>query len=155
MQELLDEFRQLAAADAVEAESETNSTKHDGIRKSVVPIAALSGIAMLVFSAIYLLTGGSPSPSPGPLNYPAAQTRESPSRSIGDLKSVKIQVLEGTADVYQNNQKIGNTPYELTERLGKHIDLVLRRAGFKDKRVEFSVTENKKEYTVSLDPENQ
>ena len=68
------------------------------------------------------------------------------------MRTVRVSALEGEAEVYRDGQRIGVTPYEFRERLGAHVALVLKRDGYADKRVEFNVTENKREYTIALDP---
>lgn len=114
----------------------------------VLTLLALSSIAVLYFAA----NGISPSPVAHQFSAPTPVNFNSPQTSNSELKSVLIQAIGGEAEVYQHNEKVGSTPYELKERLGNQVDLVLKRKGFTDKRVAFSVTENKKEYTVVLDP---
>ena len=73
------------------------------------------------------------------------------SRENGDLRSVRIQAMDGEAEVYQGDQRLGVTPYDLEAPLGKQVQLVLKRNGFADKRVEFSISENRTEYNFTLD----
>jgi serine/threonine-protein kinase len=68
------------------------------------------------------------------------------------LKTVRINAPEGKAEVYRNGQLVGQTPYEIRAALGEQVSLTLKREGYADKRVDFAVTENKKDYTITLDP---
>jgi serine/threonine protein kinase len=149
--EMLGEIRQLGVMDP-HSTPDVKPAVFPAFRSYVTPIAALSFVTLLIVSGIYFWTNGGPSQAGITSNAPVVREADITEASSHDLKVVKVQVLEGEAEVYQNDQKVGVTPYKLTEQLGKRVDLVLKRSGYKDKRVEFSVTENKKEYTISLDP---
>jgi serine/threonine protein kinase len=151
VEEMLREIRQFGIIDS-NSRSDERPAAFPGFRNYVTPIAALSFATLLIVSGIYFWTNGGPSRAESTSNATIARGTDITEASARDLKVVKVQVLEGEADVYQNDQKVGVTPYKLSEQIGKRVDLVLKRSGYKDKRVEFSVTENKKEYTISLDP---
>jgi serine/threonine-protein kinase len=63
---------------------------------------------------------------------------------------VKIDVSGGNADVYRNGQKIGETPLDLSARLGEHINLTLKREGFADKDLDFTVTAQTKGFAPPM-----
>jgi serine/threonine protein kinase len=66
------------------------------------------------------------------------------------LRTVKVNTVEGKAEVYINGKQVGATPYEIRASLGEQVSLLLKQKGFLDQRVEFAVTEGKKEYTIAL-----
>jgi serine/threonine-protein kinase len=65
-------------------------------------------------------------------------------------KPVKIDVSGGKADVYRSDQKIGETPLELDAQLGEHINLTLKRDGFVDKSLDFTVTAQTKGFAPPM-----
>lgn len=152
VEELLEDVRRLRALH--EDESASLRLSPAARRHSRVALASSAAVVVLfgLFAALYLAFGGGP-PTP-PVNQNQAVLLPEKTLAIADanLRSVRVQALEGEAEVYQNDQKVGSTPYELKERLGQRIELVLKRKGYADKRVAFSVTDNKKEYTIALDP---
>jgi serine/threonine-protein kinase len=66
-------------------------------------------------------------------------------------KPVLVDVVEGRAEVYQSGSRVGSTPYELRSPPGARVDLMLKRQGFFDKPISFSVTEGKKVYTFTME----
>jgi serine/threonine protein kinase len=68
----------------------------------------------------------------------------------GATKLVQVDVTEGRAQVYRGGDFLGATPCEIEVLPGEEIDLTLKSKGYLDKRVEFSVTENKKTYTFTM-----
>jgi hypothetical protein len=54
---------------------------------------------------------------------------------------VTIEVTNGKADVYENGEKVGATPYQRRARLGDSLHLQLRRSGALDQDIDFDVTE--------------
>ena len=83
---------------------------------------------------------GSPTP-------PTQRVATEPAVSV---REVTVNTLNGTADVYQNGQRVGRTPYLLRQPLGSSVSLVLRRAGFEDAPVRFDVTEGRRAYSVVM-----
>jgi serine/threonine-protein kinase len=68
------------------------------------------------------------------------------------VQMIRIVTLDGEAEVYQSGQLIGLTPVELKARLGQSLDLTLKRAGFREKRVKLPVTAQSGEYRFVLEP---
>lgn len=71
----------------------------------------------------------------------------------GDAMSLRpliIRVLEGTADVYIDNVRVGTTPYTLTAPLGAELQLMLRREGCDDLRRALRLEEGMQETVESL-----
>jgi serine/threonine-protein kinase len=54
---------------------------------------------------------------------------------------VTIEVTNGRADVYENGERVGSTPYQRRARLGDTLHLQLRRSGAVDQDIDFDVTE--------------
>ncbi len=61
--------------------------------------------------------------------------------SSSNMKSVTVDVLEGSAEVWQDGQKLGTTPYTLQKPFGQTVGLTLKQSGFHDKAVQFDFTE--------------
>lgn len=66
------------------------------------------------------------------------------------LRPLIIRVLEGTADVYIDNVRVGTTPYTLTAPLGAELQLTLRREGCEDLRRALRLEEGMQETVESL-----
>lgn len=116
-------------------------------------------LTMLVFlTALFWVIRGDSAPDPNSVIQPTNEVvngnnRQSlPGRPDELRKTVKINTLEGKAEVFQNGQLVGSTPFEIQAALGEQVKVVLKREGYKDERVEFAVTENKKDYTITLNP---
>lgn len=67
-------------------------------------------------------------------------------------KTVRIDAIGGSAEVWRNGQKIGNTPLDLNVDNGEVLNLKLRRQGYSDNDVRMEVTAEKKVYTFVLEP---
>ncbi len=65
-------------------------------------------------------------------------------------RRVRIDVDEGSAQVFRGAQAIGATPFDLDAADGEKIDLTLKRSGFEDKIVQIEVSSRKQVYTFSL-----
>jgi len=77
---------------------------------------------------------------------PAESTRPSPE---GEERTIELHMVEGAADVYRDEARLGTTPYQLKARVGERVRLTLRRQGYLDESVDFTVTE-KKVYTFDM-----
>jgi serine/threonine-protein kinase len=87
------------------------------------------GIALALFVGLYFL-----------LNGP----------SEDQVKTITIKVTGSEANVLRDGRKIGTTPYRLSAKPGELIDVTLRRDGYEDCPVRFTVTENRKDYQYTL-----
>jgi serine/threonine-protein kinase len=67
-------------------------------------------------------------------------------------KRVRVDVDEGSAQVFRNSQAVGSTPFDLEAGDGEKVDLTLKRNGFEDKTVQIEVSSRKQVYTFSLKP---
>jgi serine/threonine-protein kinase len=56
---------------------------------------------------------------------------------------VTIEVTNGKADVYENGERVGSTPYQRRAKLGDTLRLQLKRNGALDQDIDFDVTERK------------
>ncbi|HVG38610.1 MAG TPA: serine/threonine-protein kinase [Pyrinomonadaceae bacterium] len=148
--EMLGEIRDLRLRQDDESAGAKPMPPSSWPKRAALIVSALAVLIVCAFSVLYLAASGTPSM---PLNpTPQFVANEKTPATDAELKSVRVQALEGEAEVYQNDRKVGVTPYEFKERLGDKVELVLKRKGYADKRVAFSVTDNKKEYTIALDP---
>lgn len=65
-------------------------------------------------------------------------------------KTVRVDSVGGSAEVWRNGVKIGDTPLDIQVGENEEIRLQLKRAGFQDSEVPINTT--KKVFTFSLDP---
>jgi hypothetical protein len=66
--------------------------------------------------------------------------------SDAPMQRVMIDVADGKAEVHRGDELLGTTPLQLNLRLGSHVELTLKREGFKNQPVHVDVNERKKEY---------
>ncbi len=80
------------------------------------------------------------------------------SPQTADLKSgkmrIRIDVDEGKAQVVQNGQVIGTTPFDMEVNAGEKPNVTLRRDNFEDKNVLIEPSSGKKVFTFSLKPKS-
>lgn len=69
-----------------------------------------------------------------------------------DRPRVRVEVSQGTADVYRDGQLVGTTPYEIEGAENERVDLTLKRNGFMDVTETIDITTRRKVYTFSLKP---
>jgi eukaryotic-like serine/threonine-protein kinase len=159
--ELLRDVRRLAAAPAPPPPAPRATADHHAPPKppAAKPFALVAaGLAAVVVLAVggvgllYVLTSSDGGPAPGP-PHAAATAPVNASRLAGRAdaaeRTIEIHVFDGRAEVFRDGQRLGTTPYPLKARLGEHVRLTLRRDGYKDEPVDFTVTE-KKSYTFTM-----
>ena len=116
-------------------------------------VASIVACALVIVIGIYLIIPGSdtviPSASPGPGPAPQSNRNAAPAVAQHPLKSLRIESMEGPAEVYIDGKHVGTTPYPLEAPVGERVHLVLKRDGFLDRHEEFEVTE-RNVYTFSL-----
>ncbi len=111
------------------------------------------GLAVVVGGVVgYEHLGSGPDPAPQPV-APLKQegTVESGTFSVlqatgGDPsnpKNVTVDTFDGSAEIWQNGQKVGNTPYTVQEPSGGSVQFILKRPGFRDLPVQFDVGERR------------
>lgn len=66
------------------------------------------------------------------------------------MRTITIDVVGGSAEVWRNDSLLGRTPFPLQARIGEHVTLELRRAGSVADTVEFDVTETRDAYSFVL-----
>ena len=69
-----------------------------------------------------------------------------------NLRRVSVEVDEGSAQVFRNNQLVGTTPFGLEGVEGETVHITLKREGFESQDVAVDITTRKKVVTVSLKP---
>ncbi len=119
------------------------------------PLLVAATLAILAiafaFSGLWSRGGGGRRDSTG-----LASGRESTATTVviptGQLREVTVNSLNGTANVWQDGQKVGETPYRLRRAIGGEVHVILRRTGYHDEDVRFSVTEGRSEYSFVLLP---
>jgi serine/threonine protein kinase len=120
-------------------------------------VGAVAVIVLLIYLAVVYMSPPEPneplsSNTVIPKTSPGGLTSPSPAAS-GDMKTVHIDVREGHAEVYVNDQPMGQTPLEYHARVGEQLKLVLKQPGYKDKVVPLTVdpTADSKLYTIPMD----
>ncbi len=72
--------------------------------------------------------------------------KEAPAISIPEapaqLKTVRIRLIEGKAEVLRNGTPLGVTPYEAQAKLNEQLSFVLKRAGYQDLPVQIKVSDH-------------
>ncbi|HXG66186.1 MAG TPA: serine/threonine-protein kinase [Blastocatellia bacterium] len=120
-----------------------------------IAVAAILVVLLTGFGGLYFLMSDDPAPGPTQTTVKPPQPQQKPSSQSQPQQAqtvrVEIAVDEGRAEVHRNGQMIGTTPYMLDAKPGEAVNLVLKGQGFNDKPVEFTVTENKKVYTFSME----
>jgi len=112
-------------------------------------------ILVLVFIGAFMLMNGSSEDRSANENGVVKGSRASvpvgdTSGAGGTVKSIELSVMEGRADVYRDGQLLGTTPHKLNARVGERITLTLKREGYKDEPVDFSVSESKRDYVFKM-----
>jgi serine/threonine-protein kinase len=142
-QEILQDIDRLQATDPTSVERPAKA------QPAWNRLALSSAAAALAILALVGLFAFRESP-PLQVEPPTAQTNAEQAK--GNLRTIRINTLEGQAEVYRDGQFIGMTPCYIQAQLGERVVLTLKRNGFSDERVEFLVTEAKKEYTIVMKP---
>ncbi|MCX6629833.1 MAG: serine/threonine-protein kinase [Candidatus Solibacter sp.] len=69
----------------------------------------------------------------------------------GEFRTITLEVVDGTADVYANGSRVGRTPHKTRARLGESVQFELRKNGYVDQPIQFEVTE-RKSYSYAMQP---
>ncbi|HLV82093.1 MAG TPA: serine/threonine-protein kinase [Chthonomonadaceae bacterium] len=119
---------------------------------------AAAGAAFALVAAGALAFGRlTPQPQPAETGAVSAPTLQAPALSepvalaAAPMKTVLVDVDEGQAEVFMNGRMLGWTPCALQEPLGQAIELDLRAAGYAPRHVAFTIGEDKREYTYSME----
>lgn len=127
----------------------------------VAMIAVASSVAViLLFSLIglgvWLMSGSSAGDATANsalktvVDSKDGKTAVVPSAKAANQRRVRVDVDEGSAQVFRNGQSVGATPFDLEAADGEKVDLTLKRNGFEDKAVQIEVSSRKQVYTFSL-----
>jgi hypothetical protein len=102
-----------------------------------VYLVAAAGIVL----AVVLLSVRAPAPPGGPRDI-GQERLPAPGPAAGEssLSTHRIEVAEGIADVYINNEFKGRTPFEYRARPNETVTVGLRQKGFVDFQETFDVT---------------
>ena len=69
------------------------------------------------------------------------------------LRTVTIDTFDGSAEVWQNGVKLGDTPYDFRRPYGESVSAILKRPGFRDLPILFDVGE-RPTYEFTMDRSN-
>jgi serine/threonine-protein kinase len=141
------------------SESYLNQTSRKKLPVAMIAVAS-SVAVILLFSLIgigvWLMGGSSAGDSTAsPALKTVVDSKDGKTALVQPAKAatqrrVRVDVDEGSAQVFRNNQSIGATPFDLEAADGEKIDLTLKRNGFEDKAVQIEVSSRKQVYTFSL-----
>ena len=141
---------QAFAPKAVEAKGFPTVLVAGGAAVLLLFIVAVVGIGLWAYSGSSGSNTANTSPQRPAANGVSPQT--------ADLKSgkirIRIDVDEGKAQVVQNGQVIGTTPFDMDINAGEKPNLTLRRENFEDKNVLIEASSGKKVFTFSLKPKS-
>jgi serine/threonine-protein kinase len=108
--------------------------------------AAGVAAALLILAAVLLFL-------PKPQLPPSSRVPPAPAPPPADTTTasgqVIVDVVQGSAEVWEGNQPLGRTPYTLTGILGTSVTLTLRQPGFSDLTVQFDIGE-RAEYVFTM-----
>jgi eukaryotic-like serine/threonine-protein kinase len=147
-----------------------NFAAKDSLRKSlpIGKISAVAGLVLLIFGLIVTgiwATGGTAEKAEikTPLkketveNQPknaAPERKNVPPAALNAVeknkRTIRIDTVGGSAEVWRGEQKIGATPLDLEVAEKEIVNLKLRRAGFEDNDVQIEASAGKKVYTFAL-----
>ncbi len=117
-------------------------------KKSKLPmiLIAVAALALIVVGSVFVIMNLSSGSGGGNVNRSATQTR-----GDGPPRTVKIDAVGGMAEVYINNEKVGNTPYQFQAKVRDQFEVILKREGFTDKQFKISVNDTGNEYMYMLE----
>jgi serine/threonine-protein kinase len=108
--------------------------------------AAGVAAALLILAAVLL---NLPKPHPHAANRILPPPNPPPATSTAESRQVIVDVVEGSAEVWEGNELLGPTPFTLTRNLGTSVTLTLRQPGFSDLPVQFDIGE-RAEYVFTM-----
>ncbi|MEQ1922316.1 MAG: serine/threonine-protein kinase [Pyrinomonadaceae bacterium] len=139
----------------------TDAPKTLGKKGFPIDLVAAGAGALLLFLVVVAgigLWAFSGSADPSTANTSPRPVANGSSPQTADLKSgkvrIRIDVDEGKAQVMQNGQVLGTTPYDMDINPGEKPSLTLRRDNFEDKSVLIEAGSGKKVFTFSLKPKS-
>ncbi|HRI02283.1 MAG TPA: serine/threonine-protein kinase [Pyrinomonadaceae bacterium] len=113
-------------------------------------VVAVVGIGFWAYSGSTVTNTANTSPQRPAANGVSPQTAD----LKGGKVRIRIDVDEGKAQVVQNGQVLGTTPFEMDVNTGEKPNLTLRRESFEDKNVQIEAGSGKKVFTFSLKPKS-
>ena len=142
---------------------ETGSNQSSRRKLPVMMIAIASSVAVLLLFGlvgigVWSMSGSSASDTAANSTSKVVtdskdgKTAAAQSAKTSAQRRVRVDVDEGSAQVFRNSQAVGSTPYDLEAADGEKVDLMLKRDGFEDKTVLIEVSSRKQVYTFSLKP---
>ena len=122
------------------------------IERRIVPILIALGV---VIAGVITLRAVTPGPTPPPHADTTTLVVPPPpppkdDRAAAGMRTTRISIADGTAEVLIEGRKVGATPYVHTAPVGTSVTITLRRAGYHDETVTFVVSDNQREYTLVM-----
>jgi serine/threonine-protein kinase len=68
----------------------------------------------------------------------------------GEQRIVRIDVVGGRAEIHRDGRQIGKTPFSLETHMGEHVKLTLKRDGYADEPLDFTVTAQTKNFSPTM-----
>lgn len=156
--DLLDEVRRLAHSTSAPSGARGGPPLLSMAKGNMRALSIVAGVVVAITLGIILLmpssstqTGQSQKQAANRVASPAPDNKAKGSPvAQGELKSYRIESVDGAADVYLNGERVGTTPYEFKAQIGERVNLMLKRAGCTDRHEEITLGENKKTFSYSL-----
>src|SRR5581483_1583392 len=113
----------------------------------MLTIAAMGLIIIALLIALVTSGPGAPQQAVTPQQSSHAAAVAAPApvaapATSSEMRTIRINTLEGRAEVYRDGQMVGTTPYEISAPLGVRVRLTLKRDGYQDEPLDFTITEN-------------
>lgn len=145
MQDLRSELERIAAS----ADMTSPAVRSPKWRKAALAIGSgLLALALGAYGISSYLSGSHPAQTPAvvaPVDNSTgsdnAATQTSASFGNVEMKKVTIDTFEGSAEVWRDGTKIGDTPMVIEQPRGREVKVILKRQGFDDLPVSFDVGE--------------
>ncbi len=124
-------------------------------RRRLLLAGAVLGLCALAFIGYSLVhreiidTGNTTTSKSGHGTGGAGQISSTPP-DPANMQTVTVDTFDGSAQVWENGVKIGDTPYEFHVPFGTSVSAVLKRRGFVDLPINFDVGE-RSNYVFTLD----
>ncbi|MBX7169595.1 MAG: protein kinase [Pyrinomonadaceae bacterium] len=79
-----------------------------------------------------------------------ADRKDTPRINSGGGRTIRIETINGSAEVWRGGQRIGSTPLDVEVMDGESLNLTLKKPGFADQDIKPELTAGKKVYSYTL-----
>ncbi len=122
-------------------------------------VASMAGAAVLVLGLVLFALLRPPTDGPltntvlPPASGASSAAPEPPAETDGaPLHTMTIDVMGEAAQVYRNDSLLGSTPYELRAPVGTRLELMLRREGYHEHKMNIDVMSTTPGYRERMNP---